>query len=64
MSDSGTSGIDLAQVALRAGMERARKSGRGQKAKQKTRPVRTVRRDGREPMDLGATIGALITERA
>lgn len=28
------------------------------------RPVRTVRRDGREPMGLGAAIGALVTERA
>ncbi|WP_329167309.1 DciA family protein [Streptomyces sp. NBC_01717] len=64
MSDSETHGVDLAQVALRAAMERARKSGSGQKAKQRPRPVRTARRDGRDPMDLGATIGALLTERA
>ncbi|SHM24736.1 Protein of unknown function [Streptomyces yunnanensis] len=30
----------------------------------KPRPVRTVRRDGREPIGLGAAIGAPVTERA
>ncbi|MER6499221.1 DciA family protein [Streptomyces sp. NPDC001455] len=64
MSGGETSGVDLARVALRAAMEAARRNGSGQKAKQKQRPVRTVRRDGREPMGLGAAIGALITERA
>ncbi|MCT2546235.1 DciA family protein [Streptomyces atratus] len=64
MSGGETSGVDLARVALRAAMEAARKNGSGQKAKQKPRVVRTVRRDGREPMGLGAAIGALVTERA
>ncbi|MEU1077973.1 MULTISPECIES: DciA family protein [unclassified Streptomyces] len=64
MSGGETSGVDLARVALRAAMEAARKNGSGQKAKSKPRPVRTVRRDGREPMGLGAAIGALVTERA
>jgi predicted nucleic acid-binding Zn ribbon protein len=64
MSGGETSGVDLARVALRAAMEAARKNGGGQKAKQKPQPVRTVRRDGREPMGLGAAIGALVTERA
>ncbi|WP_055606699.1 DciA family protein [Streptomyces prasinus] len=64
MSGGETSGVDLARVALRAAMKAARKNGSGQKAKQKQRPVRTVRRDGREPMGLGAAIGALVTERA
>ncbi|WP_030423096.1 DUF721 domain-containing protein [Streptomyces sp. NRRL F-5065] len=64
MSGGETSGVDLARVALRAAMEAARRNGSGQKAKQKQRPVRTVRRDGREPMGLGAAIGALVTERA
>lgn len=45
-------------------MEQARKCGAGQKTKKKPRPVRTVRRDGREPMGLGAAIGTLVTERA
>ncbi len=45
-------------------MEAARKNGGGQKAKRKPRAVTTVRRDGREPMGLGAAIGALVTERA
>lgn len=64
MSGGETSGVDLARVALRAAMEAARKNGNGQKAKKKPRPVRTVRRDGREPLGLGAAIGALVTERA
>src|SRR5690606_17260405 len=42
----------------------ARKNGSSQKTKKQPRPVRTVRRDGREPMGLGAAIGALVTERA
>ncbi|MFD9285561.1 DciA family protein [Streptomyces mirabilis] len=64
MSGGELSGVDLARVALRSAMEAARKNGSGQKAKKKTQPVRTVRRDGREPMGLGAAIGALVTERA
>ncbi|MFC4506112.1 MULTISPECIES: DUF721 domain-containing protein [Streptomyces] len=64
MSGGEVSGVDLARVALRAAMETARKNGSSQKAKQKPQPVRTVRRDGREPMGLGAAIGALVTERA
>lgn len=58
------SGVDLARVALRAAMEQARKNGSGQKAKRKPRTGTTVRRDGREPMGLGAAIGALVTEWA
>ncbi|MEU3520952.1 DciA family protein [Streptomyces sp. NPDC006654] len=64
MSGNEVSGVDLARVALRAAMEAARKNGGGQKAKAKPRVVRKVRRDGREPMGLGAAIGALVTERA
>ncbi|MGI5359953.1 DUF721 domain-containing protein [Streptomyces sp. CA-252508] len=64
MSGGETSGVDLARVALRAAMEAARRNAGGQKAKRKPRAVTTVRRDGREPMGLGAAIGALVTERA
>ncbi|MET8955507.1 DciA family protein [Streptomyces sp. NPDC004533] len=64
MSDSEVSGVDLARVALRAAMEATRKNGGGQKPKQKPRAVPAARRDGREPMGLGAAIGALVTERA
>ncbi|MFF3432450.1 DUF721 domain-containing protein [Streptomyces sp. NPDC002602] len=64
MSAGGTSGVDLARVALRAAVEAARKNGSGPKPKNKPRVVTTVRRDGREPMGLGAALGALITERA
>ncbi|MFE7675803.1 DUF721 domain-containing protein [Streptomyces albidoflavus] len=64
MSGGETSGVDLARVALRAAMEQARKNGAGQKTKKKPRTGTTVRRDGREPMGLGAAIGALVTERA
>jgi predicted nucleic acid-binding Zn ribbon protein len=64
MSGGEMSGVDLARVALRAAMEAARKNGNGQKTKRRPRAVTTVRRDGREPMGLGAAIGALVTERA
>lgn len=64
MNSGETSGVDLARVALRAAMEAARKGGNGQKAKRKPRAVTTVRRDGREPVGVGAAIGALVTERA
>ncbi|MEH0541435.1 DciA family protein [Streptomyces sp. NPDC006632] len=64
MSEGEVSGVDLARVALRAAMEAARKNGAGQKAKKKPRAHAAVRRDGREPMGLGAAIGALVTERA
>ncbi|MEU7058189.1 transposase [Streptomyces sp. NPDC046197] len=64
MSSGELSGVDLARIALRAAMEQARKNcgGRTAKAKQ-PRPTTVVRRDGREPMDLVAAIGALLTER-
>ncbi|MER6738441.1 CbrC family protein, partial [Streptomyces puniciscabiei] len=64
MSGSEMSGVDLARVALRAAMEQARNKGGGQKEKSKPRAVRAVRRDGREPMGLGAAIGTLVTGRA
>ncbi|MBP5942726.1 DciA family protein [Streptomyces acidiscabies] len=64
MSEGEVAGVDLARVALRAAMEAARKNGSGQKAKKKPRTGTAVRRDGREPMGLGAAIGALVTERA
>jgi predicted nucleic acid-binding Zn ribbon protein len=64
MNGGEMSGVDLARVALRAAMAQARQNGGGHKAKAKPRPVRTVRRDGREPIGLGAAIGALVTERA
>ncbi|MGW6706863.1 DciA family protein [Streptomyces sp. NPDC054956] len=64
MSGGEVSGVDLARVALRAAREAARNNGAGQKAKKKPRGTTTVRRDGREPMGLGAALGALVTERA
>ncbi|WP_331720168.1 DciA family protein (plasmid) [Streptomyces sp. NBC_01136] len=64
MSEGEVSGVDLARVALRAAMEAARKNGAGQKAKKKPRAGTAVRRDGREPLGLGAAISALVTERA
>ncbi len=59
------SGVDLARVALRAVLETARKNG-GTTRTPKPRPRTTsaVRRGGREPLDLGTAIGALVTERA
>ncbi|MFF3497284.1 DciA family protein [Streptomyces sp. NPDC002795] len=64
MSEDEVSGVDLARVALRAATEQARKNGAGQKAKKKPQTRAAVRRDGREPLGLGAAIGALVTERA
>ena len=64
MSEGEASGVDLARVALRAAMEQARKNGASQKSKKKPRARAAVRRDGREPLGLGAAIGALVTERA
>lgn len=64
MNGGEVSGVDLARVALRAAMEAARRNGSGPKAKRKPRTGTAVRRDGREPVGLGAAIGALIAERA
>ncbi|MGW1620956.1 DciA family protein [Streptomyces sp. NPDC002172] len=65
MSTGELSGVDLARVALRAALEAARKNGGTTRtAKPRPRTTSVVRRGGREPLDLGATIGALVTERA
>ncbi|MER6123031.1 DUF721 domain-containing protein [Streptomyces sp. NPDC001795] len=64
MSGGELSGVDLARVALRAALEAARKNGGGRTTKPKPRTTSVVRRGGREPLDLGAAIGALVTERA
>jgi hypothetical protein len=64
MSGGEVSGVDLARVALRAALESARKNGNARTAKPMPRTTSVVRRDGRQPMGLGAAIGALVTERA
>ncbi|MFD4543592.1 DUF721 domain-containing protein [Streptomyces bauhiniae] len=58
------SGVDLPRVALRAAKAAAQKNGGGRTVQPKPRTTRVVRREGREPMGLGAAIGALVTERA
>ncbi|GAA2085650.1 DUF721 domain-containing protein [Streptomyces albiaxialis] len=61
------SGVDLARVALRAAKEQAK--ARGAAAQQKRQARRGgglrsgARRDGRDPMSLGAAVNRLITER-
>ncbi|MEV5987259.1 DciA family protein [Streptomyces sp. NPDC052051] len=60
------SGVDLARVALRAAKEQAR--ARGDAAQQKRQARRGglrsgARADRRDPMELGAAINRLITER-
>lgn len=61
------SGVDLARVALRAAKEQAR--ARGAEAQQRRQARRGgglrsgARRDGRDPMPLGAAVNRLITER-
>ncbi len=54
----------MAPVALRAAMEAPWATSGGRKGKAKPRLIRTMRRDGRELVGLGAAIGALVTERA
>ncbi|MFD5786715.1 DUF721 domain-containing protein [Streptomyces sp. NPDC127037] len=56
------SGVDLARQALIAAREAAKKSGAAQTKKPKRRTT-VVRRDGREPLGLGAAIGMMMTER-
>ncbi|MFC8009274.1 DciA family protein [Streptomyces cinereoruber] len=55
------SGVDLARQALLAAREAAKKNG-AQTKKPKRRGA-VVRRDGREPLGLGAAIGMMMTER-
>lgn len=65
MSGGELSGIDLARVARGAAPETERKNGGSTRsAKPKPRTTSVVRRDGREPVDLGAAIGAPVIERA
>ncbi|MFI0860662.1 DUF721 domain-containing protein [Streptomyces smyrnaeus] len=62
-----TSGVDLARVALRAAKEQAR--ARGAEAQQRRQARRGgglrsgARRDGRDPLPLGAAVNRLIAER-
>ncbi|MEV6123058.1 DUF721 domain-containing protein [Streptomyces sp. NPDC052077] len=57
------SGVDLARQALTAAREAAKKNGAAQTKKPKRRTTAVVRRDGREPLGLGAAIGMMMTER-
>jgi hypothetical protein len=57
------SGVDLARQALIAAREAAKKNGGTQTKKPKRRTGTAVRRDGREPLGLGAAIGMMMTER-
>ncbi|MFE0872904.1 DciA family protein [Streptomyces rochei] len=57
------SGIDLARQALVAAREAAKRSGATQTKKAKRRTGTVVRRDGRDPLGLGAAIGMMMTER-
>jgi hypothetical protein len=57
------SGVDLARQALTAAREAAKKNGGARKEKPKRRTGTAVRRDGREPLGLGAAIGMMMTER-
>ncbi|WP_093804219.1 DciA family protein [Streptomyces sp. Wb2n-11] len=57
------SGVDLARQALIAAREAAKKNGATQTKKPKRRTGTALRRDGREPLGLGAAIGMMMTER-
>lgn len=56
------SGVDLARQALLAAREAAKQNG-AQTKKPKRRTGTVIRRDGREPLGLGAAIGMMMTER-
>ncbi|WP_274919466.1 DciA family protein [Streptomyces sp. WZ-12] len=56
------SGVDLARQALIAAREAAKKNAATTR-KPKRRTTAAVRRDGREPLGLGAAIGMMMTER-
>ncbi|MFE7512747.1 DciA family protein [Streptomyces sp. NPDC057540] len=56
------SGVDLARQALLAAREAAKKNG-ARTTKPKRRTGTTLRRDGREPLGLGAAISMMMTER-
>ncbi|MEV4975328.1 DUF721 domain-containing protein [Streptomyces scopuliridis] len=63
-SEPELSGVDLARQALVAAREAAKKSGASsRKPKRRTGTGAVVRRDGREPLGLGAAIGMMMTER-
>lgn len=57
------SGVDLARRALFAAQEAAKKTSAARKEKPKRRTGTVGRRDGREPLGLGAAIGMMMTER-
>ncbi|OEJ36315.1 DciA family protein [Streptomyces agglomeratus] len=57
------SGVDLARQALVTAREAAKKNGGTQTKKPKRRTGTVVRRDGREPLGLGAAINMMMTER-
>ncbi|GHE24345.1 DciA family protein [Streptomyces capillispiralis] len=57
------SGVDLARQALVAAREAAKKNGTPRKEKPKRRTGTALRRDGREPLGLGAAIGMMMIER-
>ncbi|QKZ18626.1 DciA family protein [Streptomyces chartreusis] len=57
------SGVDLARQALVSAREAAKKNGGTQTKKAKRRTGTVVRRDGRDPLGLGAAIGMMMTER-
>ncbi|MFF2026741.1 DciA family protein [Streptomyces sp. NPDC058171] len=61
-TESELSGVDLARQALTAAREAAKKNG-ARTTKPKRRTTTVVRRDGREPLGLGAAIGRMMTER-
>ncbi|MGW6247910.1 DciA family protein [Streptomyces roseolus] len=56
------SGVDLARQALLAAREAAKKNG-AQTKKPKRHTGTVLRRDGREPLGLGAAISMMMTER-
>ncbi|MEW2577711.1 DUF721 domain-containing protein [Streptomyces syringium] len=57
------SGVNLARQALIAAREAARENGSTRKDKPRRRTGQSVRRDGREPLGLGAAISMMVTER-
>lgn len=60
---TGPSGVDLARQALIAAREAAKNNNNPRKGERKRPRARAARRDGRDPLALGAAVTLMMTER-
>ncbi|MCX5216188.1 DciA family protein [Kitasatospora sp. NBC_00240] len=64
MNANEPSGVDLARVALKAAMESARRRAPEPASRRALPSRRPLRRDGRDPVGLGAALAGLVADRA